>query len=668
MKDTSIDGVKPEQAPTKKRPPTEEASSDEPQPAKAKKTKRLSKKEMRKRNPGLYEFRGTIQECCRTDDLDRAIKAYEKAVQDGTTIEAPTFYNLLNLCDGLGKRGLHIGTPRPTGNTTEARQEKGDDKDTTLPNGEQNQSTNGKEPSEDPASIALESRIQYAERVKKHMDSLNLALNETAYYALEKLYSRSSRTIPLAVELLLEAETVQQCKPKLRLYVPLLESYCSSGNMQAALEIWRKLADQKLVPLENQYRVLMQCATMQPERHNVAPVMERVLADLAEDVLVPSKETYRAICEWFQSPHAVISGQVFDGTSEKESGSDNTSRDNTFQDLISNIHVPYPEPATSMGPVQCAESDGWEISSGVRVDSDGTLLGGCLRGACLQPVSLSDNSWELLRALNGEIAIKGRLQDHKSPYQGGRKGPIRKVDSVEERQFHWKTFEDYVDKRNEKKKIDVVIDGANVGYFGKSSGGKPKHVNYNQIDWVIDHFRKQNKSVLMVIHSRHFARNFMPRYAVPLLRKWIDNDVLYRTPPGMNDDVFWMHVALKTGPGTLVVTNDEMRDHHFQMQSPRYFLRWKDRHQVHFDFAEERDRAQKDGTRTSQSRGVVLHPPESYSRRIQRVSDGLVIPLPKKGDERRFLDGSFMAEEEGTPEEETYVCIRPKRTVRSADP
>jgi len=32
------------------------------------------------------------------------------------------------------------------------------------------------------------------------------------------------------------------------------------------------------------------------------------------------------------------------------------------------------------------------------------------------------------------------------------------------------------------------------------------------------------------------------------------------------------------------VSNDEMRDHIFQLLAPRYFLRWKQRHQVGLPF------------------------------------------------------------------------------------
>jgi hypothetical protein len=156
--------------------------------------------------------------------------------------------------------------------------------------------------------------------------------------------------------------------------------------------------------------------------------------------------------------------------------------------------------------------------------------------------------------------------------------------------------------------------------------------------------------VLLIIHSRHFAPNLLPREYLPLERSWRDSGVLYCTPPGMNDDWFWMHAALYCGPGTLLVTNDEMRDHHFQMLSPRSFLRWKDRHQIHFSFGNW-DR--------NHSREVLLVSPDVYSRRIQRVEDGLVFPRPKRGDEHRFLDGAHVADDD-EPVEETYDCIRPK--------
>ena len=56
------------------------------------------------------------------------------------------------------------------------------------------------------------------------------------------------------------------------------------------------------------------------------------------------------------------------------------------------------------------------------------------------------------------------------------------------------------------------------------------------------------------------------------------------TPRGHNDDWYWLYAALASGSGCKVVSNDEMRDHHFGMLAPRSFLRWKERHIVKFKF------------------------------------------------------------------------------------
>lgn len=201
---------------------------------------------------------------------------------------------------------------------------------------------------------------------------------------------------------------------------------------------------------------------------------------------------------------------------------------------------------------------------------------------------------------------------------------------------------------------DFVIDGANVGYYKQNFANAPKHVDYRQIDWMVDHLIAQNKRVLLVLHQRHFSQHLMPHWASPIVDKWRRCGVLYSTPAGSNDDWFWMHAALWCGRGTLVVSNDEMRDHYFQMLAHRSFLRWKERHQVHFSFGSW----VKDGNR----RLVELTFPDLYSRRIQRVNEySLVIPLPKKGDKNRFLDGTHEADET-FPIDETYVYISLKKT------
>lgn len=52
------------------------------------------------------------------------------------------------------------------------------------------------------------------------------------------------------------------------------------------------------------------------------------------------------------------------------------------------------------------------------------------------------------------------------------------------------------------------------------------------------------------------------------------------TPPGNNDDLYWLHAAVLKGPRTFVISNDQMRDHCFGMLAPRAFFNWRERHQV----------------------------------------------------------------------------------------
>jgi len=276
----------------------------------------------------------------------------------------------------------------------------------------------------------------------------------------------------------------------------------------------------------------------------------------------------------------------------------------------------------------------------------------------------------------------------------------------------WNQFETFIQQH---PMYNIVIDGANVGYYEQNFGtndARSRHVDYRQIDWLVRHLlekqsqqetkkkedeeeqKKQQPHIILFLHERHFSNKLVPDWAYPIIQSWDSNQVpynrltVYRTPTGMNDDWFWMHAALIHGGGDssinssgcggsggktktssssqqsiLAITNDEMRDHHFQMLAEGSFLRWKERHQVHFDFGPWNKELNR--------RDVLLQYPSSYSRRIQRVerdnddddddcdgkSDAFVIPLPKKGDERRFADGVHVAED-GVPDEEMYMVIQ----------
>ena len=75
------------------------------------------------------------------------------------------------------------------------------------------------------------------------------------------------------------------------------------------------------------------------------------------------------------------------------------------------------------------------------------------------------------------------------------------------------------------------------------------------------------------LSARHLHLAFTPHFRIA--------DELYTTPDGSNDDWYWLYAAVHAGPGCILVTNDELRDHVFQMlPSPQKFYKWKERHQV----------------------------------------------------------------------------------------
>jgi hypothetical protein len=60
----------------------------------------------------------------------------------------------------------------------------------------------------------------------------------------------------------------------------------------------------------------------------------------------------------------------------------------------------------------------------------------------------------------------------------------------------------------------------------------------------------------------------------------------------MNDDWFWLYAGVlstTSNSSSIIISNDQMRDHHFQLLSMKHFLKWRERHWVNFEFF-DRDR------------------------------------------------------------------------------
>ncbi|DAZ94852.1 TPA: hypothetical protein N0F65_012541, partial [Lagenidium giganteum] len=227
------------------------------------------------------------------------------------------------------------------------------------------------------------------------------------------------------------------------------------------------------------------------------------------------------------------------------------------------------------------DGKGWRCEVGT-VSTEGICS---ITGDQLQSLELSDEQTEALLA---------KIQDL--------------VRTDEKRTSQWQEFVAWLDAQ---ERFDVVLDAANIGYFNQNFDGGC--FTYTQIERVLQHYQTQGKKVLVVLHKRRTSDDQVPPSFRATIKQWAEAGIMFNCLPGNNDDWYWLYAAVKLRGRTLVVSNDQMRDHHFQMIHNKAFVRWKERHQVHYEITDHR---------------LKLHEPAVYSARPQRVGRNWHFPAP----------------------------------------
>ena len=129
----------------------------------------------------------------------------------------------------------------------------------------------------------------------------------------------------------------------------------------------------------------------------------------------------------------------------------------------------------------------------------------------------------------------------------------------------------------QKMKYDTVIDGANVGFYkrGSLSG---KKICFKQLFNMGTYLTSSGRSPLIILHQHHVdmatpeEKNMIKTNRVPM----------FIVPKGGDDDWFWLYAAL-SNPKSILVTNDEMRNHFHYMNFEDNFLDWKTTHVARYD-------------------------------------------------------------------------------------
>ncbi|KAI3790170.1 hypothetical protein L2E82_03008 [Cichorium intybus] len=357
--------------------------------------------------------------------------------------------------------------------------------------------------------------------------------------------------------------------PRLRSYGPALSVFCNSGNLEKAFEVEEHMLCHGVYPEEPELEALLRVSIEASRSDKVYYLLHK----LRTSVRKVSRTTANVIEKWFKSKTASrIGKRKWD------------------QSLI--------DKAVENG------GGGWH---GVGW--------------------LGSGKWSVVRSFVGKDGLCKCCGEKLptidlDPIETERFAEsVAKIARERERDSSFEKFQKWLDYYGP---YEAVIDGANVGLFSQRRF-KPSKVN--TISNGIRQMLPSKKWPLIILHNKRITGNNMDEgLNKTLVEKWKTADALYATPTGSNDDWYWLYAAIKFK--CLLVTNDEMRDHLFQLLGNDFFPKWKERHQVRFHFSEM---------------GPVYHMPPPCSVVIQESRKGhWHIPI---------------ASEQDSEEEREWVCV-----------
>ncbi|OMO87980.1 hypothetical protein CCACVL1_08621 [Corchorus capsularis] len=337
--------------------------------------------------------------------------------------------------------------------------------------------------------------------------------------------------------------------PRLRSYGPALSVFCSTGDVDKAFDVEKHMLEHGVQPEEPELEALLRVSVEAGKGDKVYYMLHK----LRTSVRKVSPSTADIIVKWFESKAASRVGK-------------RTMHRRLIKKAIENGGGGW-------------HGQGW-LGKGRWNVSRTTIGENALCKCCGEKLALIDLDpveTEKFAESVASIAIK------------------------REKHFSFQKFQKWLDYHGP---FEAVIDAANVGLFSQ------RKFKSSKVNAVVNGIRQKlpsKKWPLIVLHNRRITGKMMDEPAVnkELIEKWQNADALYATPTGSNDDWYWLYAAIKFK--CLIVTNDEMRDHTFQLLGNDFFPKWKERHHVHFSFSNS---------------GPVFHMPPPFSVVIQESEKG----------------------------------------------
>lgn len=436
--------------------------------------------------------------------------------------------------------------------------------------------------------------VNVAMTVFQDMNKAKYPFSESDYTAMIRCYCMNSKEED-ALQLY---EQMKRCnkQPKLRTFTPLLYYFGALKRVDVCTTLFHDITQvYKMIPAERDYVSLLTLMSSVRDKRKFYLYLDQMM----EDILVPTEATWNVVTHFFQDIEsdftvgvsAIDSEGVLQINSEKLRSIDLDSQ--TQNSLLSQIDSIASEVDTVI-----------KTASALQISSGDIVMGG------------------------GKGKYKGynaRQNDNNAKEENTQKSLEKQEKRRTDVKTKWNAFKKYIAtevmSKDVSERYNVLIDGANCGYYKQNYSHAPSHVDYAQIDWMARQLQSMGYKPLIFLHTRHLAPNMLPREQQPIVQAWKDEGILYVTPSKCNDDWFWLYLAVLLQ--SKVVTNDELRDHHFLLLQPRWFERWKERHCIRFSFGpwEEKPMNKAGGVKTTWRKAIISVPP-IYSRRSQCVRPG----------------------------------------------
>jgi pentatricopeptide repeat protein len=525
-----------------------------------------------------YKFSVVVSDCCRYMDIDRIYAAYKEAKRNNVYVQYELYSSLISLVAGFGDQGCNATAP--------------------------------------PRTVIPPSDVNAAREIFTDMQKACIPFGESIYTAMIRCYSLNNaekEALELYKEMIRPFTPDERTKiilepgqdnlieryerpflPKLRTFSPLMLGFSLTNDWETCIWIYKEMTERfMLLPMERDYVALLGVLVETKQRSTFYTILDAFM----EDHLVPKKSTWDILKKWFEVCENGEDGKDGEEYMIEVGNTSKTGKlecnnqylqsidvsDECSNNLLQQIDNLASQRASTIISASAQTGTNMEQAKPIVLGGGKGQLTEKMLERTKQNAKYTEEKWTSFKTWMHEIE-KERIDtfgDHDTQLNENINANGNVNVSVKNSRLLDKKL---AQESRYKYKYDVIIDGANCGYYKQNYAGAPSHVDYQQIDWMVEHLKRLGYKPLLMLHCRHLVKEKVPSHCAHLVRKWRENETLYETPARCNDDWFWLYLAVKLQ--CKVITNDEMRDHHFQMLSPRSFARWKERHQIHFGFGE----------------------------------------------------------------------------------